>query len=75
MARRFARRDANQKDVVAELRRRSRLSVADCADVGDGFPDLVVGYNRSNYLFELKDPEKPPSEQQLTPAQMKFFSG
>lgn len=76
---RHSRTDANQKDLVKELRRRGFL-VAVTSDAGDGFPDLVIGWrdavllNRPKglALIELKDGNKVPSEQRLTPAQVKF---
>ena len=37
-------------------------------------PDLVVGYEGRNWLFEVKDPSKPPSERKLTDAQHEFFT-
>lgn len=45
--------DANQKQIVAELRQLG-YSVMDCSTVGRGFPDLVIGYNNKNYLIEIK---------------------
>ena len=32
-------------------------SVVDTADVGDGFPDLVVGYQGRTLLLEVKGPQ------------------
>ena len=40
--------------------------------VGDGFPDIVAGYRGQNYLFEVKDPDQPPSKRKLTPDEVKF---
>ncbi|MHC4753292.1 MAG: hypothetical protein ACYTFW_25940 [Planctomycetota bacterium] len=34
--------------------------------VGNGFPDIVVGYRGRNYLIEIKDGSKPPSKRKLT---------
>lgn len=62
--RRSARVDANQSHLVAALR--SFASVAVTSAVGKGFPDIVVGYRGRNYLFEIKDPKKPPSARRLT---------
>lgn len=41
-------------------------SVFDAADVGGGFPDLVVGYKGRTYLFEVKGPQGRMSESQET---------
>ena len=38
--------------------------------VGKGCPDLLVGKSGINYLLELKDGAKTPSEQRLTPDQV-----
>jgi hypothetical protein len=67
--------DRNQPEIVAGLRRLPGCSVHVTSTVADGFPDLVVGYKDRNYLFEIKDPEKPPSARILTPAQTKFVAG
>jgi hypothetical protein len=48
------------------------VSVADTGDAGDGFPDLVVGYDGRSYLFEVKNPARPPSERKLRPKQVAF---
>jgi len=52
---------------VEELRARG-FSVQSIHTVGDGCPDLLVGcpINRKNYLFEIKDPAKRPSQRALT---------
>ncbi len=68
---RRSRTDANQKEVAKALRKVG-CSVAILSNAGDGFPDIVVGYRGINYLFELKDGNKPPSQQKLTPDQVKF---
>jgi hypothetical protein len=41
--------------------------------MGDGIPDLLVGYNGYTLLLEVKDGNKPPSARELTPAEAKFF--
>lgn len=63
--------DANQPDVVSDLRKLG-MSVAITSSLGGGFPDLVVGTHNRNYLVELKDPSKPQSARKLTPAERKF---
>ena len=40
--------------------------------MGDGMPDLIVGLANKNYLLEIKDGDKSPSRQKLTPAQKRF---
>lgn len=72
MTRRAARTDANQTAIVKALRSFPGITVHSTAMVGDGFPDIVVGYADRAYLFELKDPDKPPSARRLTPAEKKF---
>ena len=71
MSRRAARVDANQAEIVRDLRAIG-CSVAITSTVGDGFPDLVVGISNLNYLVEIKDGSKPPSARKLTPAQVDF---
>ena len=61
-----ARTDANQKAIVTALRRIG-ASVAVTSGIGNGFPDIVVGYRGRNYLIEIKDGDKPPSKRKLTP--------
>ena len=64
--------DANQPAIVKALRQVPGVSVAVTSDLGKGFPDLVVGYLGANYMFELKDPDKPPSARKLTKAEQTF---
>ena len=68
---RAKRVDANQPEIVAALRAIG-CSVADTSGAGEGFPDIVVGYRGINYLLEIKDGSKPPSQRVLTPAQKDF---
>lgn len=63
--RRAARKDDNQTRIVEELRSLG-LSVAVTHMLGNGFPDICVGYRGRNWLFEIKDPDKPPSKRKLT---------
>lgn len=68
----YAKRiDANQPQLVKEVRE-AGMTVAITSSAGEGFPDIVVGYKGINGLFEIKDPDKPPSATALTPAQEKF---
>ena len=64
--RRAARVDANQKEIVEHLRKMG-ATVQPLHTVGRGCPDLLVGYGGTNYLLEVKDGDKPPSQRKLTP--------
>ena len=62
----FAKRvDANQAEIVRELRKRG-VSVCVISMLGQGAPDLIAGYKGKTYLLEVKDGNKPLSEQALT---------
>ena len=67
-----AKVDANQAEIVRYLRAIPGCKVAITSMVGNGFPDIVVGWMGRNYLFEIKDGAKPPSKRKLTPAERKF---
>jgi hypothetical protein len=69
--RRAARRDANEADVVKALA--SVGASVFVALMGDGFPDLVVGYRGRTYLMEVKDGRKPEHARPLTPMQAEFI--
>lgn len=64
--------DSNQRVIVRDLRK-AGYAVRVTSTLGDGFPDLIVGAHGRNFLFEIKDPDKPPSERQLTDDQRLFF--
>lgn len=70
---RAAKIDANQKEIVAALRKLG-ASVSSTATIGKGFPDLIVGFRGVNYLLEVKTGSKPPSERKLTPDQVLFHA-
>jgi len=61
--------DANQREIVDTLRALG-ASVQSLAMVGDGVPDLLVGYQGRTWLVEVKDGSKPPSRQRLTADQV-----
>lgn len=65
-ASRHKRRDRNHAEIRDALRKIPGVSVADTASLGDGFPDLVVGYMRRNFTLEVKDEQQPPSKQKLS---------
>lgn len=64
----IARVDDNQKQITKYLRDKG-VAVAITSGMGKGFPDLLCGYKGKNILLELKDGDKPPSAQVLTPEQ------
>ena len=68
MMRRAARTDANQSAIVAALRQRG-ASVEIIARLGEGLPDLLVGYRRRNLLMEVK-----VGRRKLTPAEAKWHA-
>jgi len=68
---RSAKKDDNQDEIVEALRK-AGCSVAITSHAHSGFPDIVVGFRGVNYLIEIKDGNKYPSQQKLTEAQVKF---
>lgn len=71
--RRAARTDANHAEIIKGLRR-CGCSVWDTSGLGQGFPDIVCGRSGYNWLFEIKDGNKPPSARKLTVAEKAFFA-
>jgi hypothetical protein len=68
-----SRVDANQSAIVKALRDMG-ATVQPLHSVGNGCPDLLVGWKSKNLLVEVKDGAKPPSAQKLTPDQVKWHS-
>ena len=66
--------DANQKELMSKLRHIPGVSVATTHTIGKGFPDIVIGYKGMNYLVEIKDGAKPPSQRKLTKDEVSFHS-
>jgi hypothetical protein len=66
---RAAKIDANQPEIVDALRRHG-ATVQSLAPIGNGCPDLLVGYAGKTALIEIKDGSKPPSARRLTEDQM-----
>ena len=65
------RTDANQSQIVRDLRKMGAV-VFSTANIGSGFPDLLVGWRGANWLFEVKDSNQPPSKQKLTDDEKDF---
>lgn len=68
-----AKVDTNQKQIVTALRK-CGYSVLHLHALGKGAPDILVGVAGKNYLFEIKDGTRIPSEQKLTPDEKRFHS-
>lgn len=71
-----ARTDSNQIEIVAALRA-AGMTVKDCSKVGQGFPDLCVGWRGMTFLLETKGighahRALSPGEPDLTAAQQEF---
>ena len=64
--RRRAKSDGNQAELVKQLRRIPNLSVAVTSRMGQGYPDIVVGFQGVNFMMEIKDPAQQPSRRKLT---------
>lgn len=70
---RRARVDGNHAAIVKRLRELG-MSVANTSRLGEGFPDIVVGWRGINGMFEIKDPLRFPSERRLTDDEEKFHT-
>jgi len=69
---RYANRtDVNQTSIVEALRKVG--AYVRIVTMGDGVPDLLVGYKGVTILMEVKDWSKKPSARKLTVAEQKFF--
>ena len=67
--RRAAKIDANHVQVVLALEA-AGATVQSLAAVGQGVPDLLVGFQGKTLLMEVKDGKKPPSHRKLTEQQL-----
>ena len=67
---RAARVDSNQKEIVEALRK-AGATVLHTHQLKNCF-DILVGYNGINYIVEIKDGNKPPSQRKLTTGEEKF---
>jgi len=59
--------DANQAEIIKQLRDDYKIKVALTTMVGLGFPDFALGHYGENFLFECKDEGGV-----LRPSQVKF---
>lgn len=69
--RKAARVDANQAEIIKAARRLG-ATVEVTSAVGKGFPDFVMGIFGINFLIEVKDGEKVPSQRKLTDDQVRW---
>ena len=67
-----ARVDENQPEIVRLLQQHF-VSVQQLHMVGRGCPDIICGWQGTNYLFEIKNPKKPPNQRKLTPDELEFM--
>jgi Holliday junction resolvase len=71
--RRASRIDANQDQIVNVLRAYG-ATVQSLATVGNGCPDLLVGYQGKTLLMEIKDGNKMPSKKKLNDLQTNWHA-
>ncbi len=67
-----AKIDVNQPEIVKALRQ-AGASVLSLSQMGKGCPDLLVGFQGKNFLMEIKDPNKKPSQRKLSEDEREFF--
>lgn len=67
------RKDANHTDIVGTFRA-CGASVMDTASLGNGCPDIVIGYKGHSVLVEIKDGANPPSKRMLTKDEIEFMN-
>jgi Holliday junction resolvase len=72
--RRASKVDENQREIVSALRS-AGATVQLLHAVGQGCPDLLVGFRQKNLLIEVKDGLKPPSARKLTVDQVEWHGG
>lgn len=71
--RKYGKVDGNQKEIVDQLRQIPGVSVESISSMGNGLPDLMIGFKARTYLIELKDGSKLPSQKRLTEDEQEFF--
>ena len=71
--RKHAKKDDNHNR-IAEVFEINGATVLDMSPLGDGAPDMCVGFLGNNILVEVKNGALPKSKQQLTPDEEKFHA-
>ena len=56
--------DANQTEIVSCIRQIG-ATVQDLSTVGGGCPDIIVGYKKVNYFFEIKTKQGKLNKRQI----------
>lgn len=69
--RRAAKVDRNHAEIVRAFRQIG-ASVQSLASMGGGCPDLLVGWRGQNWLVEVKDGTRIPSERRLNADQKRW---
>ena len=72
--RRAAKVDVTQAEIVDALRK-AGATVQPLHTVGDGCPDLLVGFRRANFLLECKPNIGSPSRRNLRANQQDWHDG
>ena len=60
----------NSQPIIVRFLREVGAYVQSLANIGEGCPDLLVGFRGKTYLLECKDGDQPPSKQTLTPEEV-----
>ena len=63
--------DKNQNEIIKAFEQ-CGCSVLNCARIGSGFPDLVVGFQGNNYLVEVKNPANSYGKKGLNSNQIEW---
>ena len=69
--RRAAKVDLNQAQIVLALRK-AGAKVEMLHQLGNGIPDILVGFRGQLLLMEIKDGSLPPSGRKLTPDEQEW---
>lgn len=64
--------DANQAALVKRCRQVPGVAIVSTHTVGHGMVDIILGYRGFNYMIEIKDGAKQPSQKKLTPDEVEF---
>lgn len=64
--------DANQKELVKQIRQIPGATVAHLHMVGQGLPDIIIGFRGKNFFCEIKDGKKSKSQKKLSKPEEKF---